>query len=320
LPAIQAAREAARRTQCVNNLKQLGLGMQNFHDVYKRFPPGGANDAPPFGKTPGGGGWGSSWIVYVLPFIEESTIAQSWVWPTTGGNSGNGANDNTAGAKVTASMVINGLLCPSSPLNGVFGRSTGNRFVPNYTAIAGAGTALNTSGITGGASDTRVRLIDAAGILAANGVLFQNSKINMSAITDGTSKTAFISEQGDYITLTDATRKDWRPGHNYGWTIGTNTAVPMGTGWAQSHNGRSFNISTVRYLINQKTSWATTTDCATAGQCDDGPGNVPLNSLHPGGVNILLVDGSVRFIDDVQTLDTVARLVVRDDGQTLPNF
>lgn len=62
LPAVQAAREAARRSQCTNNLKQLGLGLQNFHDTYKAFPPGMHNDDTNFV------GWGT----YILPFIENS--------------------------------------------------------------------------------------------------------------------------------------------------------------------------------------------------------------------------------------------------------
>jgi len=66
LPAIQAAREAARRTQCVNNLKQLGLGLQNYHDVYKKYPPGAvAADR-------------ASWSLFILPFIEEQNLYEKF--------------------------------------------------------------------------------------------------------------------------------------------------------------------------------------------------------------------------------------------------
>src|SRR3984957_17200734 len=74
VPAVQKVREAAARTQCLNNLKQIGLACHGFHDAMKCLPPGGANDQPPFGTNaaPGSAGnWGSSWMVYILPYIDQ---------------------------------------------------------------------------------------------------------------------------------------------------------------------------------------------------------------------------------------------------------
>ena len=68
LPAIQAAREAARRAQCVNNLKQLGIGMQNYHDTYKQLPVGNFSCC-----------WGT-WQMAILPFIEEQQLADMYTW------------------------------------------------------------------------------------------------------------------------------------------------------------------------------------------------------------------------------------------------
>src|SRR3954465_9737456 len=68
LPAVQKVREAAARMQCSNNLKQMGLALHNYHDTRLVFPPGSATDAAPWGT---GGGWGSSWMVFILPYIEQ---------------------------------------------------------------------------------------------------------------------------------------------------------------------------------------------------------------------------------------------------------
>ena len=74
LPAVQAAREAARRGQCTNNLKKIGVALHGFVDSNGRFPPGGSNDKRPFGTHPTGTGWGSSWAVYVLPYMDQATV------------------------------------------------------------------------------------------------------------------------------------------------------------------------------------------------------------------------------------------------------
>src|SRR5215217_8052785 len=83
LPAVQKVREAAARMSCSNNLKQLALACHNFHDQNGRLPPGAANDMPPFGTNgspgnPSGPQWGSSWKVYILPFIEQDNLYRNW--------------------------------------------------------------------------------------------------------------------------------------------------------------------------------------------------------------------------------------------------
>ena len=81
LPAINAAREAGRRASCFNNLKQVGLGLNVFEQTYGRFPPGGAVDQRPFGNnTFGPNGWGSSWMIYILPGIEQNGLFKQFVF------------------------------------------------------------------------------------------------------------------------------------------------------------------------------------------------------------------------------------------------
>lgn len=79
LPAVQQAREAARRSACTNNLKQIGLALATFYDVHKRFPPGGADNTAPFG-TATTAQRGATWMVYIMPQLEMNDIASQWDW------------------------------------------------------------------------------------------------------------------------------------------------------------------------------------------------------------------------------------------------
>ena len=83
LPAVQKVREAAARMSCTNNLHQLGLGLHTFNDTYNRLPPGAGNDAQPFGT--GSNGWGSSWMVYLLPYIEQNAVYNQWQFNNNSG-------------------------------------------------------------------------------------------------------------------------------------------------------------------------------------------------------------------------------------------
>jgi len=80
LPAVQKVREAAARARCSNNLKQVGLAMHAHHDTKGKLPPGGAMDRAPFGVVPasGSGYGGSSWYVYLLPYVEQSALYTNW--------------------------------------------------------------------------------------------------------------------------------------------------------------------------------------------------------------------------------------------------
>src|SRR5215213_864951 len=78
LPAVQKVREAASRAKCQNNLKQLGIALHAYHDAVGALPPGGANDVAPFGTATVANTWGSSWWVYILPYIEQGAIYSKW--------------------------------------------------------------------------------------------------------------------------------------------------------------------------------------------------------------------------------------------------
>ncbi len=324
LPAVQAAREAARRTQCTNNLKQIGLALHNHHDVYKRFPPGGASFIGPWGRfvhpTGGEAGWGASWVFFVLPYVEQSALYQQ----VNLESSNPGWGDATV-SDVIRNKVIPTFLCPSAPFTETYGSIFGGgKTGPNtYPGIAGA-----VNGLIPNYTETRQNSgcgnagCCCGGIAGGSGVLFPFSKIRFSDINDGTSNVMAVSEQSGYLYTQNGTRVYWGTGNIHGWLIGAAGGSPTvdrrPPNYRPGGDARHFSMSTIRYNINQKRGWPDPPgNCGALGVCDNVGNNIPLNSEHPGGVNALLCDGSVRFVAETIDLATLARLAIRDDGQTV---
>ncbi|MCY2987338.1 MAG: DUF1559 domain-containing protein [Planctomycetota bacterium] len=315
LPAIQAAREASRRAQCSNNLKQLGLALQNHHDIYKRLPPGGAQDQSPFGTA--AGGEGSSWLVYILPYIEMGTMYDSFQF--TGG-SGWGTGAATNNYNLANNLLIPGYRCPSSPLP-AFASGTGfngtNPTLPTYAGVSGA-----INGLILGYAETRTSTggggagCCTGGIVAAGGVLYPNSTTNYSAITDGTSNCLAAVEQGNFIITTDGVKNAWNAGSGDGWLIGVN-ATSSPPNFNNGGDARAFNTTTIRYAVNQNGTWPPGGNCGGMGVCGNVGNNIPVNSAHPGGAMVVLCDGSVRFVADATPAATLAQLATRDDGNPI---
>jgi prepilin-type N-terminal cleavage/methylation domain-containing protein/prepilin-type processing-associated H-X9-DG protein len=311
VPAVQKVREAAARSQCQNNLKQIGLALHSYHDTYKRFPAGGFTDAAPYGS---GGGWGSAWTVWILPYIEQGPLYSKFTFP---GSSGWGATNN---AGLASNARIGVYRCPSSPLpDAAPSPPPGGSNVQksNYVGISGA-----VNGLIPSYSETRISTGSntpgccSGGIASGGGVLIPGGNLKFASITDGTSNVLLVSEQNDYLFTNNGTRVDWSGGL-HGWLIGWySTATPPGAG--NGGDARTFQMTTVRYAINQKKGWTDPPgDCGNTGVCDNWGTNIPLNSAHTGGVNALFGDGSVRFLTDSLALAELARLATRDDGQSV---
>src|SRR5581483_8120308 len=108
VPAVQKVREAAARAQCENNLKQIGIAIHAFADNYRRLPPGGANDQPPFGTgAPNSNNWGSSWMVYILPYVEQEHLFSQWDFKNNSGYAN--ATDNALANNVEIATYF----CPA---------------------------------------------------------------------------------------------------------------------------------------------------------------------------------------------------------------
>jgi prepilin-type processing-associated H-X9-DG protein len=314
LPAIQKVREASDRSTCQNNLKQLGLAVQSYHDGNGKVPPGGANDQADFGGAGAGSTsvWGSSWLVYILPQIEQNTLFVKWQFS---GQSGVFNTTNNANMK---GLIIKSYLCPSSSLTVAPAPSRTESFMPSYVGVSGA--APNT---IPGYTESRFNNMPCGGQVGAGGVLFPNGKVRFSDVKDGTSNTITVGEQGDFLVDTTGAKQEWRASQLWGWTLGVKApGVPPNFSNAGGDN-RSPNLTTVRYQVNYSPAGGWTNDVAGLGVGQSGNctgANVPMNSAHPGGVNVAVCDGSVRFLKDSTPLSVLAQLATRDDRTPLPDF
>lgn len=305
LPAVQKARESANKATCLNNLKQIGIAIQSYHDSNNMLPPGGADNTPPWG-TGTGGNFGGSWMVYILPQIEQGNLLDQWLAAGSPGMS------SAAGLQPFADIKVSIFRCPSTGIAKEIINAGGTGVNVRRVSYVGIAGAASIPGWTDPTNSTGI-----TGINSEAGVLIHKGRITLQSISDGTSNTMAVSEQSDAITTVDssgnATRQQtWNGCGIWGWTMGGRD------GTAYHHN-----IVTVRHPINFKnrlTSSQTSPMDAT-GMGENGStlgSNNPLVSRHPGGVNALFCDGSVRFVVDSTPVDVLGRYAARNDGQTAP--
>ncbi len=323
LPAVQAAREAARRAQCTNNLKQIGLSLHNYESANGCFPPSGesTNFNMPSG-VPGtqfvDGGWSA--LARLLPFQE-------------GGASFNALNfsvdyNEATGMNFTgASTVLNIFLCPSAVREPAGGRDSVDPNDP-ITQTYGYGYGVNDYGATcytdinptgaptGYSLATPYRLKASR----ANGLLKQGLT-RIAEITDGTSNTIAIGEDaGRDARFLSPYTEGYYNGVNARPILGQGPAG--GTGvyrryWRWAEPDESFGVSgqpnnkfrPMRELGQFAASGSTAGNNAGA--------NDELFSYHPGGVNCLFGDGSVRFIKDSISLVALRGLVTLSGGEVI---
>lgn len=184
VPAVQKVRAAAARAQCGNNLKQIGLALQGYHDNYKRLPPGGAttNFAVAAAPTLGFGTLG--YTVFILPYLEQTALYSGF----------NTAIDYDSGVNLSkANPTPPVFICPSCNVTNVNGPSAPP---PNYTTThyLGVNGPMGINQITGAAYTSFAPQNLSQGNIANQGVLYGNSKVKIATITDGTSNTLAVGE------------------------------------------------------------------------------------------------------------------------------
>jgi prepilin-type processing-associated H-X9-DG protein len=295
--------------KCSNNLKQMGIALHAYHDAKGKLPPGGMSDVAPVGT---GGGWGSAWTVFITPFIEQNNLYSKFTF-TGGSGWGTAATNNVNAA---AGIVIPIYLCPSSPGDTTTtGTYTGAALaVSHYVGIAGA-----VNGLIPGYIESRTNTGSSGtgccngGIASGGGTLFPGGSVGLAALTDGTSNTIVVGEQNGFIYTTDGAKNFWNASQANGWQIGGPQTVPP-PGEGNGGDIRHMQMTTVRYAINQTKGWTPGGDCGGQGVCQNTGNNIPLNSLHTGGINVLFGDGSIRFLSSSVSIATLAQLATRDDG------
>jgi len=277
LPAIQAAREAARRTECTNNLKQLGLACHNYHDTYSTLPAGYMYQI--------------NWRVAVLPFIEQQILTDQFDY----GQSfrGNVSNVNT---QALSGLIVEAFECPSNVIDPL----TNNVFGRNGLRLQSHGYI----GINGGVGAPGSNCKRWYGWECNEGAFLTYKPVKFAAFTDGLAQTLMIGEQSGEDT--GMWYSDRRQGFYGGWA---GIGYPVQTwGGGNRCNANTAGITPIQYPPNSNCNTATWVECRVPYSCS----NI-LNSMHPGGLQFALGDGSVRFISDNIDLLLLKQLAMRND-------
>ncbi len=297
LPAVQSAREAARRTQCLNNLRQIGLALHGFHDARQHLPPAFAT-----GSAPGNVNWrtlttttpsyfepGWSFFASILPYMEQGALHSQLDLKLP-------ILDSRNDVARTDAALMPLYVCPSDTSPRLvdvwdFGESAA------ATTLGGAGTVIarapvsSYAGVLGTSDHENNGLFD--------GVFFRNSRVRIGQITDGTSKTVCIGER--MSRMAEAT-----------WLGSiTRSEVVHADGWWQrlgySHRSQNYRPANCQ------------TTCHIRSSAPNLPTNSPSGfySPHTAGCNFLNADGSVRLIADDVDLTTFRALATRAGGEAV---
>lgn len=290
LPAVQFARESARRTQCLNNMRQLGLAFHLFHDVNKQLPLAFTNPAA---------GSQNNWAPFVLPYLEQQNTIQGYDLTIDWWREPN---------RTIAQRRLPILQCTSTP-NPFRIQDKPETTPPNKTGAvgdyftpAGVHPDINLSLSALSQVDTSQ---DLSGVICWFSATKQSN--SLAAVTDGTSNSIMVGEC--------AGREDvWRRRNKF--TVDYVGAVKIrarGGAWATTDNA---------YEIGQRKPWNASFTTI--------PGFPAINnsnewghcfySFHPQGANFLMADGSVRFLGESTNLRTLADLVTRASGQPVVEF
>jgi len=292
LPAVQAVREAARRTACQNNMRQMGLGLLNYESGIGKLPPCGYTDG-----FSGNNQLDFSWIIHILPFVEANNMfdAIDFDIVTLENQSGRGFHAVNFAALQNSPLPM--IVCPSSDMEQVDSDNSTEGIVRSfYTGIHGATRDENGDGEI---DENDADFSSSLGLMFDNGAFQRNTQLSLAALTDGTSNTMMIGEQSNWLLDANGQQVDERSDCSHSILLGYSPV-----------NQRIYNMTVVWYPINHQ-------DNVDAGIQDNCGRNTPLTSPHTGGINAVYGDGSVHFLPDTTNINVLYNLCDRSDGQVI---
>jgi prepilin-type N-terminal cleavage/methylation domain-containing protein len=286
LPAVQQAREAARRSQCQNNLKQMGLALHNYHDTYLTFPM--ANVVRNDGTTMRGDGW--TWHARILPQLEQGNLYNqvSSVMGTDAGNQ-NSAQQLLAGRDTQLSVFQ----CPSHPSGPGSNPSKNGYQLSTY------------NGVTGSVCFNDDQLDQATDVgYAGDGMFFMNSKVRMGDVVDGTSNTFLVAEVKDELNGAPNSNRLAGSDRRYNFSDNSDGNPPT---------------DITEYLVGMELNDPINANHRDAAGDFNNNGEYA-GSYHTGGAQFLLGDGSVRFVSQNINMTTYQGLSTRNRGEVTGEF
>lgn len=306
VPAVQKVRESASRTQCANNLKQLGLGLHMHHDTANRFPYGYQVKTWDGDLTVPANHFRWSVLAELTPYLEQANVYKllDLTVPMVGGPNQVPPYSIFPQNQVPLAMVVPIFLCPSDTLRQV--RS--DRAPANYIACAG-------SGANGGDANS------------GDGLFYANSRIRIQDIRDGTSNTVAISESllgpgggNSSFLITDPAQADSQTMYKY---ITSPTApfsqanCDAATDWRTDRNSFWADGAYGTGLYNH---WYSPNDSRPDCIRHSNPAYRTARSRHSGGTNLLLADGSVHFINNGVDITVWRALSTRAGNEPISGF
>jgi prepilin-type N-terminal cleavage/methylation domain-containing protein/prepilin-type processing-associated H-X9-DG protein len=311
VPAVQKVRSAAARADCSNNLKQIGIALHNYHDTYKHFPPALDNTLQTDGKDPGKGRyWYWSWLARVLAYVEGGTLykaadnyaaqgdGKTWSYP----------HPNHFWNPWGDFSITSGPVNPQNPALGLvvatYKCPADERTITAQQVKTGTGTSYwQTMGLTayvGVSGLGRQKGTDPIAPTLGNGtggMFYRKSNVRMTDVTDGTSNTLMVGERPPSTDM------------EYGWWF-------AGAGYDNSGVGDVLlGAREVYYAQNIGCSGTKAKVGLQAGLVNDPCSQSHFWSMHDGGANFLLADGSVHFLSYTAD-DVLPALSTRAGGET----